>query len=69
MACCKSGQARDAGEERGDQGEDGGGAAGPVDVKGTLAAPFLRPLVEIWEALPRLDGRRLDAFKAPGYYQ
>src|SRR5580698_5082531 len=52
MACRKGGQARDAGEERGDQGEDGGGAAGPVDVKGTLAAPFLRPLVEIWEALP-----------------
>jgi hypothetical protein len=69
MACRKSGQARDTAEERGDQGEDGGGAAGPVDVKGTLAAPFLRPLVEIWEALPRLDGRHLDAFKAPGYYQ
>jgi hypothetical protein len=34
-----------------------------VDVKGT---PFLRPLVESWEALP---GRHLGAFKAPAYCQ
>jgi hypothetical protein len=40
-----------------------------VNVKGTLAAPFLRPLVEIWEALPRLGGRHLGAFKAPAYCQ
>jgi hypothetical protein len=68
MACRKVGN-RDGEEERGHRGEDGRGVAGPVDVKGTLAAPFLRPMVEIWEAPPRLDGRHLGALKAPAYCQ